>query len=108
VDAKWFFRDLGFGEKPNLQRGENLSGHRFPIALGLLAKETHSGYQGESPRPMSQRQSGANCTRVHTGLPSVPAKCVTVVSTLMSRSMQEGAAAVSAKSVKRGERSWTR
>jgi hypothetical protein len=56
------------------------------------------GYQGLSSRSDNQRQSGRWASRIHTGLPSAPARCATDVSTVTTRSSAAMAAAMSAKS----------
>ena len=56
------------------------------------------GYHGLSVRTSCQRQSGANGSRIHTGLARAPARCATLVSTLTTRSSSATSAAVSSKS----------
>ena len=55
------------------------------------------GYQGDSSVPSCQRQSGANGSRIHTGLPRAPARWATLVSTVMTRLNSATSAAVSSK-----------
>src|SRR6266550_4766885 len=54
------------------------------------------GYHGLSLRSSSQRQSAAACSMSQTGTPSAPARCATIVSTVMTRSRAAIVAAVSA------------
>ncbi len=60
------------------------------------------GYQGLSLRWRSQRKSAANGNNKNSGFPIAPARCATAVSTEITASRQAIAAAVSAKSLKRG------
>src|SRR5215472_2933060 len=71
-------------------------------------KSRIEGYQGLSSRPSSQRQSGANESSVHTGLPSAPARCAIAVSTEITRSSWLITAAVSATSSSAGDKSTIR
>jgi hypothetical protein len=43
------------------------------------------GYQGDLPFSWSHRDVGANGTSVHTGLPSAPARCAIIMSTVITR-----------------------
>src|SRR5450755_581540 len=54
------------------------------------------GYQAVTSLVRPQRQSAARGSKVHTGLPSAPARCATEVSTEITRSRHAIAAAVSA------------
>ncbi len=55
------------------------------------------GYQGQSSRPISQRQSGTCLSASQIGRPSAPARWATPVSELMTRSQLSRIAAVSRK-----------
>src|SRR5947209_1038386 len=53
------------------------------------------GYQGQSPRSSSQRQSAACSSNTQTGRPNAPAKCTTDVSDEITRSSTDIKPAVS-------------
>src|SRR6185437_14050139 len=59
----------------------------LPFAGRFLTKQPRAGYQGLSFRCAIHRQSAQKGKSSHTGLPSAPARCATIVSTEITASM---------------------
>ena len=74
----------------------------------LAGRGGRAGYQGLSARSSSHRQSGTRARSTHSGLPSAPARCARLVSTLMTRSSAPTSAAKSVEVVAQVERDQSR
>ena len=88
--------------------GAHAREHRRPVFADALADTAaRSGTTGCRCVPASSANRSASGTRIHTGLPSAPARWAMLVSTAITRSIAAHRAAVSAKSCKPAAQSRT-